>query len=290
MKQFFSTLLLLGFVVAPAFAFADDNDGNPLVAFGTATVASIATCDDPYAQTIDFGNLRHTNYFRYAEEDSASAFGEWTAMPPSQEYNFTASADNRDNDAMIIIQLTRALGEVTHTIPVISLNFDSVDCDDSASNDSSEEEPADSTDEESSTAPAGTLIQAEGFDAIYYLGADEKRHVFPHSNVYFTWYDDFDDVMTVERDVLGSYKIGLPMTYAPGSLVKIQSDPKVYLVSEQGVLRHVSTEAIASSLFGNDWNTLVYDVPVSFFSHYSISEPIKTEDFTLPNAGSPRFD
>lgn len=288
MKQLFSILIALCLFGGPVIALADDNDGNPLVAFGTATVTSAGTCDNPYAQTINFSNLRHTNYFRYAEEDAVSAFGEWLVMPTSQEYNFTAAQDNRDENAMIIIQLTRALGEVTHTIPTISLSFEDIDCGESEDNTEDTMDTSEETDEEVSPY-IGELIQADGFDAVYYLGEDEKRHVFPHSNVFFTWFDDFDDVITVSAEKLGSYKIGLPMTYAPGSLVKIQSDPKVYLVSEQGILRHLSTEAIAEALFGSDWNALVYDIPVSFFSHYRIASPIETADFTIPTAASPKF-
>ena len=66
------------------------------------------------------------------------------------------------------------------------------------------------------------------------------------------------------------------MTYRPGAkLVKIQTDPKVYAVSRNGVLHWVKTEALATALYGANWNTRVDDVPDTFFTNYTVGTPIE---------------
>ena len=65
--------------------------------------------------------------------------------------------------------------------------------------------------------------------AVYYLGADGKRYVFPNQPTYNTWYPDFSGVQIVSSTEMSSYPIGGNVTYRPGvKLVKINTDPKVY--------------------------------------------------------------
>jgi hypothetical protein len=65
------------------------------------------------------------------------------------------------------------------------------------------------------------------------------------------------------------------VTYRPGTrMVKIVSDPKVYVIARGGILRWVSSEAMAAQLFGATWNTMIDDVPDSFFVNYKIGDPV----------------
>jgi len=123
---------------------------------------------------------------------------------------------------------------------------------------------------------SGSLIRGETFSAVYYMGADGFRYVFPNSNTYFTWYDNFDTVVWISDSDLATIQIGGNVTYKPGAyMVKIQSDPKTYAVDEGGVLRHVGSESIATSLYGSSWNTMIHDVPDSFFSNYRVGDAIE---------------
>lgn len=126
------------------------------------------------------------------------------------------------------------------------------------------------------TTPAsGTLIRSTSYPAVYYMGADGFRYVFPNENTYFTWYDNFNDVTWISDADLAAIQIGGNVTYKPGErMLKIQSDPKTYAVSQDGTLRWVTSEAVASSLFGTNWNTFIDDLPDSFFANYTIGEPI----------------
>lgn len=110
------------------------------------------------------------------------------------------------------------------------------------------------------------LIKGETSSAVYAVLADGKRHPFPNSATYQTWYgEDFSGVSTLTSEQLASYSIGKIVVYHPGTLVKIPSIPKVYVVTD---------ETTAQTLFGNDWNTKVYDVPESLFPNYKIVEDL----------------
>jgi len=131
--------------------------------------------------------------------------------------------------------------------------------------------------ESTSTAlKPGTLVKGS-WQAVYYFGADGKRYVFPNEKTYMTWYVDFNVVIHISDDLLGSIPIGGNVTYKPNSrLVKITTDPKVYWVGKEGTLRHVTSEEVAKSLYGYDWNKKIDDIPDAYFVNYKIGEPLTT--------------
>jgi hypothetical protein len=125
-----------------------------------------------------------------------------------------------------------------------------------------------------SAAVSGGLIKGSSA-AVYFLGGDGKRYVFPNDKAYFSWYPDFSQVQTVSDATLASYPLGGNVTYRPGGrLVKIQSDPRVYAVSQGGVLRWISSESAANSIFGANWNKQVDDIADAFFINYKVGNPI----------------
>jgi len=122
---------------------------------------------------------------------------------------------------------------------------------------------------------AGDLVRGETFPAVYYYGVDGFRYVFPNDKTYFTWYDNFDDVRWISDEDLTKVQIGGNVTYRPGlRMVKINSDPKTYAVDMDGELRHVTSETVATDLYGSEWNTMIDDVPDSFFGNYFYGDPI----------------
>lgn len=133
------------------------------------------------------------------------------------------------------------------------------------------------------TIAAGDLIklpddgnpETTADSAVYYFGADGKRYVFPNSQAYFTWYADFGSVKVVSASELAAIPLGGNVTYRPGTrLVKITSDPNVYAVEPGGVLRWVQTEEVARSLYGDEWNKRIDDIPDAFFFNYAIGAPL----------------
>ncbi len=121
-------------------------------------------------------------------------------------------------------------------------------------------------------------------EAVYVVDDEGMRHAFPSETVYKTWYEDFDDIAYIDPANLATYALGPNVTVRPGTwLVKITTDPKVYAVEPGGVLRWVSTEAIAVSIYGTGWAKRVIDVPDTFWGNYTVGDPITEE---IPPAGS----
>ena len=154
-----------------------------------------------------------------------------------------------------------------------------------------DEEPADDS-VETSTPQRGMVVRLvdDGDptttvdEAVYVVDDEGMRHAFPSETVYKTWYEDFDDIAYIDPANLATYALGPNVTVRPGTwLVKITTDPKVYAVEPGGVLRWVSTEAIAVSIYGTGWAKRVIDVPDTFWGNYTVGDPITEE---IPPAGS----
>ncbi|MFH1822095.1 MAG: fibronectin type III domain-containing protein [Patescibacteria group bacterium] len=130
---------------------------------------------------------------------------------------------------------------------------------------------------ESGSANKGDLIKMENNSSIYYLGNDCKRYVFPNEKTYSTWYSDFSNIKNLTSTEIISLSLGGNITYRPGvKMVKITTDPKVYAVEKNGVLRWIKTETIARELYGDDWNKKIDDIPDAFFVNYTIGNPIES--------------
>ncbi|MCF7794984.1 hypothetical protein K9M50_01325, partial [Patescibacteria group bacterium] len=118
-------------------------------------------------------------------------------------------------------------------------------------------------------AQAGDLIKMDGLSAVYYLGDDGQRYVFPNESTYMSWYSDFSGVVTVPSSELYDYDMNGNVTMRPGTnLVKITTDLTVYAVEPGGILRSIVSEENAIDLYGEDWADMVVDIPDSFFVNY----------------------
>ncbi len=143
-------------------------------------------------------------------------------------------------------------------------------------------EPEDSVD----TAMPGSLIKMacdadrmvnDPCTAVYFYASDGKRHAFPNEKVYFTWYENFDDVIVVTSDFMASLNLGSNVTYHPGTkMVKFLSVNTVYAVEQGGVLRAIDSEATATALYGSNWNTKIDDINDAFFGNYSFGDDIES--------------
>lgn len=131
------------------------------------------------------------------------------------------------------------------------------------------------------------LIRGQSYTAVYYYGADGFRYVFPNDKAYFTWYKDFSTVKWVSDADLTKIQIGGNVTYKPGvKMIKINSDPRVYVVAKGGLIRAVGSEAIAKALYGATWNKQIDDVADGFFTNYKIGGTIDDASMFAPSAES----
>lgn len=129
------------------------------------------------------------------------------------------------------------------------------------------------------TVTAGDLIRGTTFSAVYYMGVDGLRYVFPNEKTYITWYHDsswqpdFSEVVTISDADLADIQMGGNVTYRPGvKMLKINSKKDVYVVTQGGVLHHVDSEALATELYGSDWARDIDDVPDAYFNNYTVSD------------------
>jgi M6 family metalloprotease-like protein len=121
---------------------------------------------------------------------------------------------------------------------------------------------------------AGDLVKGSR-PAVYLVSSDGKRLAFPNESTYFSWYNNFNGVKIISDSDLAMLTLGGLVTVRPGAnIVKIQSSPKVYAVAHGGVLRWLTTENIAQTIFGNDWSKKIIVVPDAFVASYSMGTDI----------------
>ncbi|MBI2482551.1 S8 family serine peptidase [Candidatus Uhrbacteria bacterium] len=127
------------------------------------------------------------------------------------------------------------------------------------------------------TAPIGTgsLLRGASSTTVYLIASNGKRYAFPDAQTFRSWYADAHEVQRVGDVVLAAFPLGGLVPIRPGTfLAKITTDPKVYAVEPQGVLRWISDETTARALYGAEWSRRVVDVPDAFFPTYRIGDPL----------------
>ena len=131
-------------------------------------------------------------------------------------------------------------------------------------------------------ATPSSLIKGSA-STVYYRSADNRRFVFPNASIFASWYTASSTIMQAKDEDLSTLPLGGNVTYRPGvKLVKITTDPKVYAVSRYGILRWITTEQLATDLYGANWNKNVADIPDTFFINYTVGAPItSTKDFSV---------
>ncbi len=134
----------------------------------------------------------------------------------------------------------------------------------------------------------GDLIKSASNSAVYYYGSDGNRYCFPNENTYKTWYADFSSVKTISDAELAAIPLKGNVTYKPGvKMVKIQTDPKVYVVDKGATLRGVTSEGVAAVLYGSSWSTKIDDISVAFFINYKMGSDVNSNsDFDKSAAES----
>ncbi|NBX51423.1 hypothetical protein EBT25_16220 [bacterium] len=178
------------------------------------------------------------------------------------------------DEVMVKISLTDLASELaTDTSDVFTLWFS----DEDGSMGVGDEEDGEVSDEENITQ--GSYIKLENSPAIYYIDALLTRRPFFDVQTFFTYEDDFDDVLEVSLETLASFPVGAPMLPKAGvALVKIQSVEKVYMVEEASdgsyELRWITSEEVAEDMFGSQWSSYVLDIDVTLFVRYKKGEDI----------------
>ncbi|MFW0837827.1 MAG: beta strand repeat-containing protein [Candidatus Komeilibacteria bacterium] len=126
---------------------------------------------------------------------------------------------------------------------------------------------------------AGSLVKGPNSDAVYYIGSDMKKYVFPDAKTYFSWYSDFSNVQLLSVAELDTYADGGMVLYRAGTkLVTHPNTAKVYAVEPSGNLRWIPSEEIAAGLYGADWASRVNDINEVFFPQYTVGSDLASGD------------
>ncbi len=119
----------------------------------------------------------------------------------------------------------------------------------------------------------GTWIKTEDGTTVYFLDKSNIRHAYPNEKIWNSYFDkDFSFVKTISKEQLSKYTLGKNVPFKKGTLMKIPSIPKVYVVGDNGVIQWIKSEAIAIGLYGVNWSKLVRDLSEAFFGDYTIIE------------------
>lgn len=120
------------------------------------------------------------------------------------------------------------------------------------------------------------LVRTPQSSSVYCFVIDGRRLVFTNESVFRSWYDNFSEVFVVDAETMSSFQLVGAVNYAPGTLIKITTDPKVYYVADaNGTIRWLKTEDVAERIAGEDWSKKVFDVDDSYFINYTTGAPIQ---------------
>lgn len=117
--------------------------------------------------------------------------------------------------------------------------------------------------------------------AVYYYGEDGYRHAFPNESVYYTWYNDFDDVIEISSSDMSDITIGKNVTYRPGSvLVQFSGSSSIYAVEKKHTLRKYTSTSLLRTDYGSNYEDVIVTVPDTLYGNYSIGSVIdSSSDF-----------
>jgi len=115
----------------------------------------------------------------------------------------------------------------------------------------------------------GEWVKLTDSDTVYFLDDENVRHAYPTLGVWESYFGaDFSFVETITVHEMSGYSLGRNVTFKSGTLMKIPSIAKVYLVGDGGLISWLESEKEAISLYGEDWADLVYDLSEGFFGDY----------------------
>lgn len=133
------------------------------------------------------------------------------------------------------------------------------------------------------TLTDGDLIKGASSAVYYYMGG--KKYVFTSEAVYKTWFANFSNVKTLTADEMSALSIGGNVAVKAGTkLVQfvsvndngsfVASDPKVYVVSPNGVLHHLDSATRAVALYGSNWESRIQPIVDGYFVNYTVGSGI----------------
>lgn len=121
-----------------------------------------------------------------------------------------------------------------------------------------------------------TLVSVQGETAVWRIRGG-KRQVFSHAKIFNLHRLDWNKIKTITGKKLQEYDWAAPIEYPDGALIKVPTDPKVYLLAN-GLRRWIETEADLKGL-GYKFSDIV-DMPPTEIINYPQGDPVISDEVT----------
>ncbi len=131
---------------------------------------------------------------------------------------------------------------------------------------------------------AGALIRGTSSPTVYYYASNNKRYVMTGKDVMNSWYgsspasdsaDVCKNVMQLPDSEVSAIPLGGNVAIRPGTLIiKIASDPKLYVIARNRTIRPLASSDIAAQIYPIFSTKLTKVIPDAFFSEYTIGATV----------------
>ncbi|MAF13367.1 MAG: hypothetical protein CMI53_00535 [Parcubacteria group bacterium] len=122
-----------------------------------------------------------------------------------------------------------------------------------------------------------TLVKVDGDSAVWRIRGG-KRQVFNHVRIFNLHRLDIAKVKTITPEKLQKFTWSPPVEFPDGSLVKIPTDPKVYLL-KNGIRHWIETEGDLKGL-GHKFSDIV-DMSPTEIVNYPAGDPVISDEVTV---------
>lgn len=210
----------------------------------------------------------------------------WQALATNSlndsSYLWTLPSVDSDEVMLKVVATDLALELATDTSAEFSITMP-VDTTEDETSDDEEDSDEEDVPSEIDGVVAGDYVKAEDGSTIYYVDSSMKLRPFFDEQTYFTYEDTFNPVITLSSGDLADFSLGAPMLPKAGAvLVKIQSVAKVYMVEETSdgsySLRWITSEDVATDMFGSSWSSYVVDVDATLFTRYEEGDDVDSAE------------
>ena len=124
-----------------------------------------------------------------------------------------------------------------------------------------------------------TALRNTNGSTVYYVNASGQLRPFRNESTFLTWFN-FGEIKVISESDFATLPTASPMTIRPGTVpVKLPSEPFLYAVEPNNILRHIANENEARRLYGERWNTKVIDLTLNDYRQYIVGEILKLGDY-----------
>lgn len=119
----------------------------------------------------------------------------------------------------------------------------------------------------------GDLFKVPNNNAVYLINANGNRMYFPNADVYYTWYQNYNNITEISMDCVDNFPSpSMPpygVNYRPGSrLIKVSISPSVYVIGQNNTRYKLESAEVAQELYGSNWASLVRDISDAYWPNY----------------------